>query len=196
MPRFVDHDVRRREIIDATLEILAEQGLHGLSFRTVAARLGGSSTIVTHYFPSKQALLDALAETVSGWPEEIAELEAQAGDAKTRLRLLLQWLVPGDERALMEERGRINLVGAGDTSVRTQHLLDTWDANVRDLLRAHLGELLPNARIDPTVDLLRALTNGLTLSAVEHPDDWPPQRQRAVLDDALRLLDLLPDDAA
>ena len=61
MPRFVDHDVRKRDIVRATLEVLAESGTGGLSFRAVAARLGGSTTLVTHYFPNQDALLAEVA---------------------------------------------------------------------------------------------------------------------------------------
>ena len=194
MPRHVNHDDRRREILDATLAILAEQGAKGLTFRGVAARMGGSSTLVTHYFASRQALLDALAEVVAEWPSELEDLEAEVDDPRLRLRLFLQWMVPADEKSHLEERGRINLIGEHDARVRTRHLFETWDARVRDLLREHIDGLVPEARVDRTVDLLRTITNGITLSAVEHPDKWPPERQYAVIDDALELLGLLPHD--
>jgi hypothetical protein len=52
--------------------------------------------------------------------------------------------------------------------------------------------LVPDNRVTSTVDLLRAVTNGVTLSAVEHPEKWPPTRQFEVLDNTLELLGLEP----
>jgi AcrR family transcriptional regulator len=166
-----------------------------LSFRTVADRMGGSTTLVTHYFPTRQALLDALAEMVSEWPEELSALEAGTDDPRVRLRLFLRWMVPHDADGHMTESGRINLIGERDAQLRTRHLFDTWDRRVRELLRDHVDGLVPGDRVEPTVDLLRTITNGLTLSAVEHPDKWPAERQFAVLDDALEVLGLMPSVA-
>ena len=192
MPRYVDHEDRRAEILRATLEVLAEKGPRGLTFRAVAGRMGGSSTLVTHYFASRQALLDHLAESVADWPAEVAELEAGVDDPGERLRLFLRWMVPSDEEGMIAERGRVNLIGEQDARVRTQHLFDTWDRHVRDHLRRHVEALVPRRRVDATVDLLRSFTNGITLSAVEHPAEWPEQRQFAVIDDALERLGLAP----
>jgi AcrR family transcriptional regulator len=195
MPRYVDHDDRRAEILRATLEVLAEKGARGLTFRAVAARMGGSSTLVTHYFASRQALLDNLAEVVADWPAEVAELETGVDDPAERLRLFLRWLVPSSEEGMIAERGRINMIGEQDARVRTQHLFDTWDRHVRDHLRRHVEALVPRRQVDATVDLLRSITNGITLSAVEHPAEWPQQRQFAVVDDALDRLGLAPAPA-
>jgi AcrR family transcriptional regulator len=195
MPRHVDQDDRRAEILRATLEILAERGPQGLTFRAVAGRMGGSSTLVTHYFASRQALLDNLAAEVANWPTEVAELEVGVDDPSERLRLFLHWLVPSDEEGMIKERGRMNMIGEWDTRVRTHHLFDTWDQHVRDHLRRHVESLVPRRSVEATVDLLRSITNGITLSAVEHPADWPQKRQFAVIDDALDRLGLAPAPA-
>jgi AcrR family transcriptional regulator len=192
MPRYVDHDDRRSQIIKATLDVLAEDGPSGLNFRTVSARMGGSSTIVTHYFASKQELLDALVENLARWPAEVAELEEGARDPRDRLRLFLRWLLPCDEQGLLEETARINLIGERDTRVRTEHLFAAWDQNVRSMLTRHVEELVPARRVSTVVDVLRSATNGITLSTVEHPDEWPADRQFGVLDEILAAFGLLP----
>jgi hypothetical protein len=57
----------------------------------------------------------------------------------------------------------------------------------------HLEELVAPDRVPAIVDVLRTLTNGITLSSVEHPDEWPPERQFTVIDDVLASYDLLPE---
>jgi len=190
MPRLVDHDDRREEIVRATVQVLAERGVRGLSFRAVAAQMGGSSTLVTHYFPTRQSLLDALAESVAWMPEEVFALEAGTEDPRRRLRIFLEWWLPREDPDRRAEQARINLIGEHDTRMRTQHFFDAWDARMREMLGDHLKGLVPPEQIPATVDLLRTVTNGISLSTVEHPDEWPTSRQVAVLDHALRLLGL------
>lgn len=193
MPRYVDHENRRSQIIHATLEVLAQQGPSGLNFRAVASRMGGSSTVVTHYFHTRQQLLDALMEDLAQWPEDVAKLEAGADDPRERLRLFLLWLLPNDEQGLKEETARVNLIGEHDARVRTGHLFAAWDQNIRSMLASHVEELFPAERVPAIVDVLRSTTNGITLSTVEHPDQWPPERQLAVLDEVLTAFGLLPE---
>ena len=96
---------------------------------------------------------------------------------------------------MIAERGRIGMIGEHDARVRTQHLFETWDRHVRDHLRRHVEALVPRRSVEATVDLLRSITNGITLSAVEHQAEWPEERQFAVIDDALDRLGLAPAPA-
>jgi len=191
MPRAVDHEGRRRAIVEATVQIIGEEGLDGLTFRAVAARLGGSSTLVTHYYKSRQALLDDLGvRLLRKWEDEVAALEAGVPSPRERLRLVLEWLLPSTKHALFEERARINLLASRNGQFRTVHLFRAWDRLMRSLIRRHLVGLVPDDRLDAIVDLLRSLTNGISLSTVEHPSMWPAKRQRALIDSALAYIGL------
>lgn len=53
---------RREAILDATVEMIAEVGYHGLSLRDVARRVGISHPGVIYHFPSKEALLMAVVQ--------------------------------------------------------------------------------------------------------------------------------------
>lgn len=49
-----------REILDAAWSLMAREGVAALSVREVARSVGLRQQSLTHYFPTKQALLDAL----------------------------------------------------------------------------------------------------------------------------------------
>jgi AcrR family transcriptional regulator len=49
-----------REILDAAWSVMAREGVAALSVREVARAVGLRQQSLTHYFPTKQALLDAL----------------------------------------------------------------------------------------------------------------------------------------
>ncbi|MFJ8025417.1 TetR/AcrR family transcriptional regulator [Streptomyces sp. NPDC096311] len=189
MPRFVDSDVRRQEILEAAIVVLAESGLQGLSFRTVAQRLGGSATLVTHYYRSRRDMLVGLTSySIAKGRDQLSVLEHDVEDPLARLRALLCWLVPDDAESLREEHARLNLMPARDSDADIAHFFDEWEREVRQLLRSHLIPLVPDSELDGITDFLRALTNGVCLSAIEHPDTWTASRQHSVITRALTVV--------
>lgn len=57
MPRKVDHDQRRRHIVEALLAIAGTRGLEAVSLREVAHEAGVSMGAVQHYFATKDEML-------------------------------------------------------------------------------------------------------------------------------------------
>src|SRR5437870_1208569 len=57
MPKRVDHEERRREIVEAVIRITLKGGLTAATVREVAAEAGVSVRLVQYYFGSKDALL-------------------------------------------------------------------------------------------------------------------------------------------
>lgn len=194
MPRFVDHEVRKRDIVRATLEVLAESGTGGLSFRAVAARLGGSTTLVTHYFPNQDVLLAEVAShSLVLWGEEIDALDRQGKTPTERLQNLLVWLMPVTPLGLMQERARINLLSSELLGEGHRTALEEWDVRIRSVLRNHLEELVPPDQVDRTVELLRVTISGVVLTVVEHPGLWPVERQLGILEHLMQLLSIPVD---
>jgi AcrR family transcriptional regulator len=65
MPKVVDHEMRRREILDALLRITARGGLGAATFREIAAEAGVSVRLVQYYFGTKADLLHAANRRVA-----------------------------------------------------------------------------------------------------------------------------------
>jgi TetR/AcrR family transcriptional regulator, transcriptional repressor of bet genes len=65
MPKRVDHDQRRRQIIDALTRITVRGGLGAATFREVAAEAGVSVRLVQYYFGTKAELLHAANRRVA-----------------------------------------------------------------------------------------------------------------------------------
>ena len=59
-------DARRQQILDAAAACFARNGFHATSMPDIFAATGLSSGAVYRYFPSKQAIIEALAESVMG----------------------------------------------------------------------------------------------------------------------------------
>ena len=59
MPKIGMEPIRRQQLIEATLDSVAELGLHATTINTISQRAGLSSGIISHYFGGKQGLLEA-----------------------------------------------------------------------------------------------------------------------------------------
>jgi AcrR family transcriptional regulator len=84
--------VMRARILDATLELLRQDGLDGVSIRKIADRIGVSHMLLYSYFENRAALIQSLRE------RGFAEMEAffaeslhraETGDALVQLRASL-----------------------------------------------------------------------------------------------------------
>ncbi len=59
MPRIKVRDFRRNELIDATIQSIADHGLSDTTLATIADHAGVSPGLVSHYFDGKEELLAA-----------------------------------------------------------------------------------------------------------------------------------------
>lgn len=185
MPRVVDHDARRRDIATVALKLLARDGASGLSLRNIAAEMGGSLTVVTHYYANRQELMTDLAHQICvTWQSALDDMDEAHREPRDRLRTFLAWLLPLNERGQEEERARFALLAA-DHDPDCRAVLLEFDNYVRELIRHRLVGLVPKRRVPVVADLLRAFTSGVVLDALLSPEDWPAKRQLALLDSML-----------
>jgi len=161
---------RRREqtidqILDVAVQVMAEEGVAGLSLSEVARRMGIQPPSLYKYFPSKLALYDALfqqggrevlavfrgavAQAGSGWAALAAGIEAimRLGLDRQVVAQLLTWRpVPGFEPSAEAFAPSIEFV-----------------EEVRRMLQAAVGrgELHPGAASDEGTALLSVLVAGV-----------------------------------
>lgn len=186
----MDRDDREREILDVALRLLERGGYGAITVRAIADELGGSPTLVTYYFSTQAALMTAMLEhQLVLFDEELTQLEIGSNDRK-RLEILVRWFLPDDPESWAQERARVHLaseLGAQNEWLRPY--LDRLDGRMMQLLRDHLAPLVAPEDLATATDGLRMALNGIVLSAVEHPADWPAAKQREI---AALVLSALP----
>ena len=57
MSRTVPYGGGRDLLVESTVQVVAERGLRGLTFRAVAERAGVNNSLVAHHFGTREALL-------------------------------------------------------------------------------------------------------------------------------------------
>jgi AcrR family transcriptional regulator len=85
MPKIVDHEAYRRQIIEKAIELFEAQGYEGIGMRELAKQVGISKSALYHYFPSKEALFEGVVaavvqQDIEGLP--VADLEAMTFSEK------------------------------------------------------------------------------------------------------------------
>jgi len=186
-----DHDARRTEVSQAVWRVLAERGFGGLTLRAVAAEMGASTGLLTHYFPSKRALvkhaLDVLDRRSAVRPRPAAE---QVGEARglEMLRAVLLDILPLDADSAAGNR---IWVGSWDVALADPELAAEHAERYR-LARQRMTGLVAEAQElgelpadQPAGDVAAAVQSfvlGLVVQALFAPAEFPAERQVALLD--------------
>lgn len=191
MPKIVDHDKRREEIIDTAWRVIAREGLSRTTTRKIAEECGFANGLLAHYFKDKQAILDsALTLAV-----ERASVRIQGvADKYSGFDLLRETLLVGlplDEERRLGVEVMINFwgrqLGMPDRTQRQYQSYVGWSRLVRRLVSDSIssGEVRAGIDVDIVTDMLVGLVDGIATEAALYPDRFPPDRQIAVVDVAL-----------
>lgn len=140
MPKIVDHDERRLELVDATWRIIARHGLEGATMREIATEAGFANGALKPYFPTKDTLLEfAFGHVFNRTNRRIAEVTA-GKSGLAALRAFCLEVLPLDEERVNEARIVIpfwqKAVNDPQKAQIHQQSMEEWLA----LIRRHLAE--------------------------------------------------------
>ena len=90
MPKVVDHDERRREVLDATWRVIGSEGLEALTLRRIAQEAGCSNGVLAHYFRNKEDILVSAHQLAFARAREriVEATDGVGGIAALRLAIL------------------------------------------------------------------------------------------------------------
>jgi AcrR family transcriptional regulator len=183
VPRRIDADERRRDIAARAAALVARNGTEGLSFRSLAAAGGVSTTSITHYFADKKALLQsAYHAAVDQARVRVAELPGE--DDPGRLAALCEAVLPLDPPRSDNWRTWLAFFGLAvsepDMTQVQRRRVTGHRALLAEAVRAgqRLGTVHPGREAEREARALLALTHGIAVEAAFDPDDWPADRQR------------------
>ncbi len=158
---------RRTALVDAAVDVLAEEGARGLTFRAVDSRAGVPAGTASNYFPSRDAILAAAgAHVFARLAPDPAAVAAALGGGRGRATVLA-FLRDVLARAAADRAGHLALLELRLESTRKPGLAalvtETMGAALRDNVAFHLDAGLPGDRA--AVELLHVAMTGLI---VEH----------------------------
>ncbi|MGW0181950.1 TetR/AcrR family transcriptional regulator [Nocardia sp. NPDC003345] len=191
MPRLVDHEVRRREITDATRRVIVAGGLESVTFQTVAAEAGLSVRLVQYYFGTKREFLLATHRSVmedagARFAKRMAELPPGAGPREF-IRAVLTELLPLDD-ARREEAvvlGAFNTAAIAGRGISAEETLAAPRALVT-IVAQQLERNGSSETVDLNAELILAAIGGLAQGML--PGQYTAETAVTLVD---HLLDLM-----
>ncbi|MEF2978635.1 TetR/AcrR family transcriptional regulator [Subtercola sp. YIM 133946] len=127
MPKVIDHEQRRRDIVEVAKKLILEGGFEAATMRSIASEAGFANGALKHYFPGKETIVAATFESVLAEMSEALSSPMADADELQQLRSYLEGSLPLDEHRV--NSGRV--------------LLALWEyamsnTDLADLYRRHL----------------------------------------------------------
>jgi len=188
MPKIVDWDERRDEILSATWRVIARDGIAGATIRAIAKEARCSPGILAHYFDDKadilgSALLHSHRRVGARMTAAAAGLTGLAA-----LRTVMLEALPLDDRRDLEAQIEISFWGRALGNPDLRELQHTEFERLCSRLRGHLqeavdlGELAPDCDLGLATHQLVVLIDGLSAERVLYSGRVTPERQIQMLD--------------
>jgi AcrR family transcriptional regulator len=188
MPKIVDWDERRDEILSATWRVIARDGIAGATIRAIAREANCSRGILAHYFDDKADILgSALVHSHRRVGARMASAAAELSGLAA-LRVVMLEALPLDDRRDVEAQIEISFWGRALGNPELRELQHTEFDRLCSRLRNHLteaaqlGELAVSCDLELATHQLVVLIDGLSAERVLYPDRVTPERQAQLLD--------------
>ena len=163
----------RDEVKEATIRVIAAEGVPAVTIRRVALEVGRSTSAITHYFSDRDQLLrEAVTETLTEMQEQI---EATLLTADDPLMTFLEWSIEADPHGVWAAIVAASRVGIEPEITERAWVFDQWWSNrLENLLEGRCAE---DIDLQDAADAIGVVVEGLVLS-VEASSQDSPRRQR------------------
>ena len=196
MPKIVDHQARRQELVQATWTVIARHGLSGATMRQIAEEAGYSNGALARYFPDKASLIGATYALVVERTNRRIEAAVDGLRGMAAVELICWEILPSDSELVQEARLVVSFweeaLKGTDPGVLAagRAAQDHW----RRLIRLKLGEALDDGELragldlDDSADFLLTQLFGAHITALLDERNFSPDRLRRQLRAHLALL--------
>ena len=186
---------RKLEILFATANVAARDGLAGITMDKVAEEAGLQRTLVLHYFGNRQALVDSFVDQVVSLYGEVQILKDSSDSVADKLNQLFDegfWVRREDLSIWLD----LVAISARDVAIR-QELSRLWRERWLPRIEQELRSGFPSTsaeRIKRVAYGLACLVEGYWSIHAQGVDD--PERSRQAKGSALALLEQLGAQAS
>jgi len=190
LPKIVDHEERRQEVLAATYRVIERVGLEEATTRRISEEAGYSNGVLAHYFKNKDDILVSALELAHAHVRERFTSVSQNRVGMAALRAVIEEALPLDPQRLLEARIQFSFLGRALNSGRLTrvhaddlaHFSERLGSLVRDARER--GEIATHLTDAEVVGEILVLIDGLSIQALLAPE-------RITTSVQLRLLDLL-----
>jgi betaine-aldehyde dehydrogenase len=177
-------DVRRKQLIDTTILVMAQVGFTATTLGLIAKQAGVSAGLVAHYFGDKDGLLEATLRTLAARLSRAAAVRLRdAATPRARLQAVIDANLAPEEMDFHTGTVWLAFWGQAIHSDRLKRVQRIYQRRVLSNLRHALRELAPAGETERLAVIIAAIIDGLwlrtTLAASWSPEDADVARRIA-----------------
>ena len=159
-------EIRRRQLVEVTIDSLAELGFVGTTLAQIAARAGVSPGLVAHYFGDKDGLLDAafraLARRVG---DQVRARLRQVSTARGRIQAVIDANLAPEEFEQRTGTAWLAFWGQVLQSPSLRRVQSVYQRRTLSNLRSALRKLVPTEEAQSLAAMIAAMIDGVWLRA-------------------------------
>ncbi len=162
MPKIGMEPIRRRQLIDATLEAIHEDGIADATIARISRRAGLSSGIVHHYFTCKEDLLfETLRKLLSDIRRAVGVRLAEADSPQARLDAIIDGNFASEQFTPQAVSAWLAFWAQVPHAPNLERLQRINSRRSLSNIRYALRQILADEDVDATAMALSALIDGL-----------------------------------
>lgn len=189
MPKVIDHDERRRQIIAVARQLMVEGGFGAATMRGIASAAGFANGALKHYFDGKEAIVEATFDSVlQEMTEAMAGLE-ESGNPVANLRTYISAALPLDSYRISGARVLLALWEYASTNShlaeRYREHLQFWGSQLGERVAVALGEDAASDQVEALVHEVITVSIGANVASLLVPEETIIARYERYVDDVM-----------
>ncbi|MGB2079529.1 MAG: transcriptional regulator BetI [Vibrio sp.] len=188
MPKVGMPDIRKPQLVQATMTVIDRVGLHNASIALISKEAGVSTGIINHYFGGKQGLLEEtmreilrqLSVTVK---KQLHQLPHDAHQA--RINAIINANFEGFQAQNKVAKTWLAFWSYSMHDPQLKRLQRVNEQRLLSHLRLELKELLPQEEANLTAHGIASLIDGIWLRGTLNPLGIDAQKARTIINDYL-----------
>jgi len=187
MPKLGMESIRRKELIKATTSVMHESGLSEPTLAAICARAGlSSSSIVNHYFKSKQELLACtMHELAAGFLGEVSLRVGTAKSAIDRVRAIIDSTFAPSQCTPEAVSAWLWFWSRVPTNEAFAEIEQATETHVVGELKRALQDIVPMNDVDDVAEGVMALMYGFWLRFALDPKKIDVETARRITQNAV-----------
>src|SRR5665213_1156680 len=166
MQRVEPEDLRRRQLIEATIDTMAAEGFAATTLALIGQKAGVSPGLIAHYFADKDGLLEATLRSLAArLARGLSSRLRAARTPRERVQAVIEATLAPEEFDARTCSVWLAFWGQVLHSVRLKRVQNIYQGRLLSNLRHGLKQIIPAGEADSLALAIAAMIDGLWLRA-------------------------------
>jgi betaine-aldehyde dehydrogenase len=182
MKRVEPEDLRRRQLIEATIDTMAAEGFAATTLALIGQKAKVSPGLIAHYFDDKDGLLEATLRSLASRLARGLSMRLRAArNARERVQAVIETTLAPEEFDARTTSVWLAFWGQVIHSVRLKRVQKVYQGRLLSNLRHGLKQIVPAAEAERLALAIAAMIDGLWLrAALSSPHETDSGAARAM----------------